>query len=120
MPTRQIALFATIAARIGERSAAISEVLAAAAGADPEIAAVYEQPRRSRYRDQRRLARSLAAKHALRAGVSEERAADTIWAIANIRTYRALVGERRWSNDEYEQWLNDLLAHALLAPPTST
>ncbi|MBJ7596872.1 helix-turn-helix domain-containing protein [Candidatus Nephthysia bennettiae] len=111
---RQIALFAAIATRIGSRSAAINEVLAAAAGADAEIAAVYEQQRQYRYRDERRLARSLARKGALRAGLSETQAADIIWAIATTHTYRALVGDRQWTADQYEHWLADLLARALL------
>ena len=119
-PHQQLALFAQIATRIGNRSAAINEIMAGAAGADPEIAAIYQQQRQSRYKDERRIARSLARKGALREGLSETQAADIIWAIATTRTYRALVGERRWTTDQYEHWLKDLLAHALLAPPTST
>ncbi len=118
-PRHQIALFASIATRIGSRSAAINEVLAAAAGSDAEIAAIYEQQRQARYKDERRLARSLARNGALRAGMSETQAADIIWAIATTRTYRALVHERRWPTDQYEHWLADLLARALLdQPPT--
>jgi TetR/AcrR family transcriptional regulator, regulator of autoinduction and epiphytic fitness len=116
-PDRQIALFAAIAARVGRRSAAINEVMAAAAGADAEIAAIYQQQRRARYRDERRLAHSLARKSALRQGLSETQAADIIWAIATTRTYRALVFERRWTADQYERWLSDLLSRALLAEP---
>jgi hypothetical protein len=113
-PHRQIALFAGIATRIGSCSAAINEVVAAAAGADPEIAAIHEQQRQDRYRDERRLARSLARKGALRGGLSESQAADIIWAVATTRTYRALVHERRWTTDEYQRWLADLLTRALL------
>jgi AcrR family transcriptional regulator len=112
---RQIELFASIATRIGRRSAAINEVMVAAAGADPEIAALYERQREDRYRDERRLARSLARKRALRQGLSEAQAADIIWAIATTRTYRALVHERGWTTDQYQHWLADLLARALLA-----
>jgi TetR/AcrR family transcriptional regulator of autoinduction and epiphytic fitness len=118
-PHCQIALFASIATRIGRRSAAINEVMAAAAGADPEVAALYEQQREDRYRDERRLARSLARKRALRQGLSEAQAADTIWAVATTRTYRALVHERNWTADQYERWLTDLLAAALLAEQTT-
>jgi AcrR family transcriptional regulator len=114
-PRRQVELFASIATSIGRRSAVINEVMAAAAGADPEIAALYERHRQDRYRDERRLARSLARKRALRQGLSEAQAADVIWAIANTRTYRALVDERGWTPDQYESWLADLLACALLA-----
>lgn len=116
-PRRQVELLASIATSIGRRSAAINEVMAAAAGADPEIAALYERQREDRYRDELRLARSLARKRALRQGLSEAQAADVIWAIANTRTYRALVHERGWTPDQYERWLADLLACALLAAP---
>jgi TetR/AcrR family transcriptional regulator of autoinduction and epiphytic fitness len=118
-PRQQIAMFAAIATRIATRSAAINEVMAGAAAADPEIAAIYEQQRNARYEDQRRIARSLARNKALRPGMSEKRAADVIWAIATTRTYRALVGEREWSTDQYERWLADLLAHALLTEPNT-
>jgi AcrR family transcriptional regulator len=117
---RQLALFARIARRIGDRSAAINEVLLQAAGADAEIAAIYEQQRQARYRDERRIARSLARKGALREGLSETQAADVIWTIANTHTYRALVEERRWTTDEYERWLENLLTRELLRCPPST
>jgi phosphoglycolate phosphatase-like HAD superfamily hydrolase len=117
-PYRQLEQFASIATRIGSSSAAINEVLAAAAGSDAEIAAIYEQQRQVRYKDERRLARSLARKGTLRAGISETRAADIIWAIATTRTYRVLVHERGWTEDQYEHWLADLLTRALLDPPS--
>jgi AcrR family transcriptional regulator len=114
-PRRQVELLASIATAVGRRSAAIIEVMAAAAGADPEIAALYDRQRQARYRDQRRLARSLSRKRALRQELSEVQAADIIWAIANTRTYRALVHERGWTPHQYERWLADLLACALLS-----
>jgi TetR/AcrR family transcriptional regulator of autoinduction and epiphytic fitness len=114
-PHKQLALFAAIATRIADRSAAINEVVAGAAGADAEIAAVYKQQRQARYKDQHRLARSLARKRALRPGLTETQAADIIWAIATTRTYRDLVDQRHWTVEQYERWLADLLAHALLA-----
>jgi AcrR family transcriptional regulator len=118
-PRRQIEMFASIATRIARRSAAINEVMAAAAGADPEIAALHQRQRQDRYRDERRLARSLAAKRALRHGLTETQAADTIWAIATTRTYRALVHERGWTADQYGRWLAQLLASTLLPAHSS-
>jgi TetR/AcrR family transcriptional regulator, regulator of autoinduction and epiphytic fitness len=118
-PHRQLALFAQIATRIGNRSAAINEIMAQAAAADPQIAAIYQQQRQSRYKDERRIARSLARKGALRNGISEIQAADIIWALGTTRTYRALVDERQWTTEQYEHWLQDLLERALLAEPGS-
>jgi hypothetical protein len=72
---------------------------------------------RARLADQRRVARSLSRRGALGAGLTEARAADILWALANTRTYHSLVGERRWAAGEYERWLGHLLACALLAEP---
>ncbi|MBV9836714.1 MAG: helix-turn-helix transcriptional regulator [Solirubrobacterales bacterium] len=118
-PREQIARFAAIATRIGTRSAAINEVMAAAASADPEIAALYKRQRQDRYRAEHRLARSLARKRALAPGLAEAQAADIIWAIATTGTYRALVHERGWTAEQYEHWLSGILAATLLAEPTS-
>ena len=113
-PRQQLALLAAIATRIGSRMGALYEVLAGAAASDPEIAELYRRQQQARYRDQRRIARLLIQKHALRPGLSETRATDIIWAIANPTMHRSLVGTRKWGADEYEQWLADVLACALL------
>jgi TetR/AcrR family transcriptional regulator of autoinduction and epiphytic fitness len=118
-PLRQLTLLAAISARIGARIGALTEVMAAAAGSDPEIAALYELRQQARYEDQRHLARSLASKGALRAGLSEAHATDILWTLANARTYRTLVTERRWAIKEYEPWLADVLACSLLAEPAT-
>jgi hypothetical protein len=81
-------------------------VLASAAGSDPEIADIYN--------DQRRLARSLTRKGALRPGLSEAHATDITWAVANPTMHHRLVAERRWTGDEYERWLAHTLACSLL------
>lgn len=113
-PRRQLALLASIATRIGGRIAGLYEVMAGAAGSDREIAELYQRQQRARYRDQRRVARTLSRHGALQAGLSEARATDIMWTIANPRTYRTLVEERGWPLPEYERWLADVLTHSLL------
>jgi AcrR family transcriptional regulator len=113
-PRRQLELLATIATRIGERIGALYDVLAGAAGSDPEIADMYRRQQHSRYNDQRRLARSLAHKGALRPGLSEAHATDIMWAVANPTMHHRLVTERRWTGDEYERWLAHALTCSLL------
>jgi TetR/AcrR family transcriptional regulator of autoinduction and epiphytic fitness len=119
-PRRQVALLAAIAAGIGTRIAALTEVMAAAAGSDPEIAATYQQRQQARYEDQRALAESLSGKGALRRGLSLAHATDIIWTLANPRNHHALVTERHWTSDEYEHWLAHQLASALLADHRAT
>ena len=99
------------------RIAALYEVMAAAAGSGPRDRRDVPGTAAGQAADQRILARSLARHGALRSGLREARATDIIWALANPRTHHALVGERRWSPDEYQRWLADLLASALLREP---
>jgi TetR/AcrR family transcriptional regulator of autoinduction and epiphytic fitness len=113
-PARQLAALASIATRVGNRIADLYEVMAGAAGTDPDIAVVYDQRQQARYQDQLRVARALARRGALRAGLSAAHAADIIWTLANPRTHHALIAERRWTVAEYERWLADLLVAALL------
>jgi hypothetical protein len=113
-PSRQLALLASIATRIGNRIVALYGVMAGAAGSDPEIAEMYRRQQQARYTDQRRVARSLSRQGALRAGLSEARATDIMWAIANPSTHRSLIGERGWATEEYERWLAQVLISALL------
>ena len=69
--------------------------LAGAAGSDAEIADLYPEATAG-VKEQRRLARSLARKGALREGLTETTATDIMWTIANRNTHHALeIGERR-------------------------
>jgi AcrR family transcriptional regulator len=113
-PRRQLGLLAAIATRIGERMGALYDVLAGAAGSDSEIADMHQRQQQSRHHDQRRLARSLARNGALRPGLSQARATDIMWAIANPTMHHRLVTERRWPPGEYERWLAHVLTCSLL------
>ena len=113
-PRRQLALLAALATQIGNRIAGLYQVLAGAAGSDPEIAELYRKQQQARYQDQQRLARSLARKGALKEGLPEATATDIMWAIANPNTHYALISERRWTPGQYEQWLAHMLTCALL------
>jgi AcrR family transcriptional regulator len=118
-PRRQLALLAALATQIGNRIGSLYQVLAGAAGSDPEIAELYQKQQQARYTDQRRLARSLARKGALKEGLHEATATDIMWAIANPNTHYALISERRWTPGQYEQWLAHMLTCALLVDDTA-
>ena len=116
-PRRQLALLAGVATEIGSRIADLYQVLAGAAGSDPEMAELYRDQQQARYKDQQGLARSLARKGALKEGLSETKATDIMWAIANPNTYHALIAQRRWTPGQYQQWLTELLVCSLLGAP---
>jgi TetR/AcrR family transcriptional regulator of autoinduction and epiphytic fitness len=113
-PRERIEAFARLHRRIGDREAAVFAQLEAAAGSDPEATRMLAEHDRARYATQRRLARSLHRQGHLAPGLSERRATDVIWTLASERTYLALVRDRGWKPEEYESWLAEQLAVALL------
>lgn len=58
-------------------------------------------------------ARWLCSRRGRGAGLSEARATDIMWAIANPNTHRSLIGERGWGTREYELWLAQVLISTL-------
>jgi TetR/AcrR family transcriptional regulator, regulator of autoinduction and epiphytic fitness len=113
-PRQQLALFARLHRQICDREAAVFAQLEAAAGADPEATQVLAEHDQRRYETQRRLARSLHRRKQLKPGLAAREAADVIWTLASERTYLALVRHRRWKADNYERWVAEQLAAALL------
>jgi AcrR family transcriptional regulator len=114
-PRSKLAVFARIHREICEREAGVFTVLETAAAADPELRPVMTQKEQARYSDQSRVARSLKRHGTLRPGLSVRKASDIIWALATEHSYLALVRDRGWRPEEYEDWLTEQLAAALLA-----
>ena len=113
-PRETLAKFARIHREICDREAAVFTVLETAANVDPEVAPVMRQKEQARYSDQSRVVRSLKRQGQLRAGLSVRKASDIIWALATERSYLALVRDRDWRAEDYEDWLSEQLAAALL------
>jgi AcrR family transcriptional regulator len=90
-------------------------IMVDAAGSDPEIRTLAHEMADQRYQDHHRLAKTLQQTGHLRADLSSRRAADIIGALANEQTYLALVRDRLWPAQDYEDWLGDQLIAALLA-----
>lgn len=101
---RRIARLAREGAAVLARRAAIDEIVAQAAGADPEAAALLEAGRRERWAGQRRLLELLLGHHDLPDGGSLDRAADSLFAIGSPEVYRLLVTGRGWTHAEFETW----------------
>ena len=113
----RLRMLAQLHREICVREAPAFEIMAEAAGSDPEIRVLMHEMADQRYRDHYRLAKSLHQTGHMRPGLSARRAADIIWTLANERTYLALVRDRRWSIQDYEDWLADQLIAGLLPWP---
>lgn len=110
----KLAMFAHIHRDICDREAGLFVVLETAAAVDSDIKPLLRDKERYRYEDQTRVARSLRHHGQLRTGLTIRNASDSIWALASERVYLALVQDRDWSTANYETWLTDQLAAALL------
>lgn len=113
-PGLKIDLFARTQRVVCERAADVMGILRAAASADAEIAALYQDAERARHADQARLADTLARRGLLHQGLTPDRGADITWTLAGPGTYNDLVGVCGWSGHDYEQWLALQLRFALL------
>jgi AcrR family transcriptional regulator len=113
-PREQLARFARLHRQICDREAAVFAQLEAAAGADPEATELLAEHDARRYETQSRLGRLLHRRGQLAPGLSARRAADAIWTLASERTYLALVRDRNWKPEDYERWVAEQLAAALL------
>lgn len=113
-PRKLLDGFVAVATAINERTHEVYGVLAGAAAADRAAGALLAEVDGQRARGQRALARALARRQALRAGVKERDAADVVHVLMAPEVYRRLVVERGWPPERYRSWLVDTLAQQLL------
>ncbi|HEU4946503.1 MAG TPA: helix-turn-helix domain-containing protein [Kribbella sp.] len=113
-PRRMLELHARNIRVMGERAADIYCAVEAAAGADTEVAALWETMQQQRLAGSRMVTTSLAGKTAMRGGYTAEAAADLLWSFGSPMVYRKLVRERGWSSQRFESWFADALCRMLL------
>jgi AcrR family transcriptional regulator len=115
-PERQLRLSARYSREVKVRVGSLFEVIRGAAVVDPDIAGLWERIQREFLANQRAIVESLAAKNALRAGLSIGRAADILWTLNHPNLWQLLVHERGWTPTEHEQWWSDIARTQLLKP----
>jgi AcrR family transcriptional regulator len=113
-PRRQLALYARHMTAVAARFQPLRTVIRGAALSDPELAAYWVQVEQGRWDGPGHIAPVLAARGALRAGLSADQAADIIFGLTTADVYESLVQHRGWSPKRYERWLSDTLCAAVL------
>jgi AcrR family transcriptional regulator len=96
------------------RVAPMLTIVRDAAGADPEMAEQWRTNQQQRYLAHRTLAEILAAKKALRPGLTVPKAADIIFTLLSPEVYLLLTAERGWTPARWQNWLTDTIAQAIL------
>jgi AcrR family transcriptional regulator len=116
-PQKALALWAQTVVGIAARVAPISEVLTAAADADPDAAQLVADASRDRMSGATAFVRYLASLDGLAPGITQQHAADLCWALMDGHLYRRLVTQRAWTTTDFTQWLSNIVAASLLRTP---
>lgn len=111
---RKLAIYARATRNIHARLAPLMLALRDASTTEPEARAVWDEIGGRRAGNMRELARELAAAGGIRADLSIDDAADTIWVTNSAEVYVLLTTERGWAPDRYERWLADTWSRLLL------
>jgi AcrR family transcriptional regulator len=112
--TGKCALYARHTRIVAARIAPTLQMLRAAADADPDARAIYQTGEAQRRTGAGLFIANLRRAGQLRAGLSEEQAADAIWALSPDILWNLLVIHRGWTPDQFEQWYAGQLAAAVL------
>jgi AcrR family transcriptional regulator len=116
-PAAQLAFLARFATEFWARNDTLAAVFRRGTG-DAEIGEEWAQ----RQADRRTLFGSAIAAwppSVLRDGVTYDRAADLVWALASDELFHLLVRERGWSVQRFRRWLTEALQRDVLAAPPS-
>ena len=111
---QRVQLVADGIAAIHERARRIDDLMLSAAGSDPEIAALRTDiQQRQRLTGMRYALATIKGADPLRADLSDDEAADILWALAGPDMHRLLVGQRHWTVGRYRRWLADSIQRLL-------
>ncbi|HKS72148.1 MAG TPA: TetR/AcrR family transcriptional regulator [Terriglobales bacterium] len=106
---------AAVARQIRSAQSAAFELMRGAGVVAPELAKLERERERMRYEKEKSVITSLQDAGTLRPDLNPQKARDIFWMLTGGDVYRMLVGERRWSPEQYQSWLADALVRLLLA-----
>jgi AcrR family transcriptional regulator len=113
-PEAKLGILAAQARDVKTRSGALLEVIRNAAGADPEIAALWSRIQTKLLDVQRSVVEQLNETDALALGLDLGNATDILWTLNHPTVWHLLVRERGWTAEQYERWLRDAFHSQLL------
>lgn len=113
-PGRIIERWVTSSRAIVLRLGPILRVVHDAAGSDPDLAARWAMTEQQRLADFRTLPESLAARDALKPGLTIDEATDMAFTLSGVEVYWLLTSTCGWSVSRWEEWTISMLRAALL------
>jgi AcrR family transcriptional regulator len=120
-----LAIVAGVIGPAQARSAGLVLAVFDGSATDPELAEVSAQMITQRGITAGWIVRALAQKTPLRDDVSDDEAIDTLWILMDPAVFDRLVRQRRWTQQQYQDWFARsarrlLVADAVPPPPTTT
>jgi AcrR family transcriptional regulator len=115
-PRERLRFPARIARRIYESEHSVLDLLRGAGTVAPTLAQSESERECTRYDAQAGMIQFLVRSRNLRPGLDPEHARDILWSLTSRDLYRLLVRERRWTAQQYEDWLAGTLVEALVRP----
>jgi AcrR family transcriptional regulator len=113
-PGRKVALYARAMKEIHARLAPLLLALRDASSTEPEAKAVWQEISDRRAANMRKFVGEIRDVGGLRAGLSIDEAADTVWVTNSPEVYVLLTVDRGWSAARYERWLAESWRRLLL------
>jgi len=113
-PNRLVVLWVEASRAILDRGAPLMRVLRDAAGADPDMAALWATNEQQRDISYRVMAKQLSDLGALKANVPLEQAADILFTLLSFEMYSVFTTTRSWAPQQFQQWTIDTIRTTLL------
>lgn len=113
---RQVAMLAADITASSLRARPVDDVFRSAAMTDADIAERHARVHRTRLKNLRAAVGWVAANGPLRAGVSEEDAAATLWLLTGPDSHRQLVDGLGWEVERWRAWVHSTIEAAILPP----
>lgn len=113
-PAEKLRIYARALGAIQPRLAPLFRLLQSAAELEPELKKLWTDIARRRATNMQLLAENLHSTGRLRHDLSLTKAADILWSMNSPELYLLLVSQRRWTAEEYQQWLAEAWIALLL------
>lgn len=113
-PKKRLYITAKIARQIYDAERELMDILREASVVANEFKMLEEEREQRRYERQGEYVKKLMQDRVLIKELTLEKARDILWTLTGRDMYRLLVIQRKWTSDEYEKWLAELLIKSLL------
>lgn len=113
-PKKRLSITAKLSRQIYDAERELMDLLRGASIVAPEFKELEQEREQRRYERQGEYVKKLMQDKALAKGLTLQKARDILWSLTGRDMYRMLVIERKWTSNEYEKWLGQILVESLL------